>query len=168
MCWHGCSLKHRKGTDMRIKLTITLAMAILSATPAQADDKWRAPSSPEYRDECGSCHIAFPPQMLDAASWRALMDGLNKHFGSDASVDDKRRLAIADFLQQNAARRSTQNAKGKPLLRISETAHFVKEHREIDAATWRRPSIKTAANCGACHKQAAAGDFGEHSIAIPR
>lgn len=151
-----------------LSLAIALAMATLPATPVQADTKWRTPPSPEYRDECGSCHIAFPPQMLDAASWRALMDGLSKHFGSDASVDEKRRLAIADFLQQNAGRRTTQDAKGKPLLRIGETAYFVKEHREIDAATWRRPSIKTAANCGACHKQAAAGDFDEHSIAIPR
>jgi nitrate/TMAO reductase-like tetraheme cytochrome c subunit len=42
------------------------------------------------------------------------------------------------------------------------------KHRKVDAATWKRASIKSPANCGACHTQAAAGDYSERSITIPK
>jgi hypothetical protein len=115
--------------------------------------------------------MAFPPQMLHADSWRAMMGDLSHHFGSDASLDEKRRIAITDFLVANANGRktgTTRDAAGKPLLRITETARFAKKHREIAAATFQRASIKSPANCTACHRQAAAGDYSERSINIPK
>jgi hypothetical protein len=115
--------------------------------------------------------MAYPPQMLDANSWRAMMNGLSKHFGSDASIDEKRRIAITDFLVAHSGGRKTgdtRDAQGKPLLRITETARFDKKHRDIAAATWQRASIKSPANCTACHVQAAAGDYNERSIRIPK
>lgn len=42
-----------------------------------------------YRDECGGCHVPYPPQLLPKASWQAIVAGLDKHFDSDASLDDK-------------------------------------------------------------------------------
>ena len=63
---------------------------------------------------------------------------------------------------------TTRDASGKPLLRITETARFEKKHREIAPATWKRASIKSPANCGACHTQTAAGDYSERSITIPK
>jgi len=99
------------------------------------------------------------------------MGDLSHHFGSDASIDEKRRIAIADFLVANSGGRKTGNtrdAQGKPLLRITETARFEKKHREISAATWKRASIKSPANCGACHTRAAAGEYSERSINIPK
>jgi nitrate/TMAO reductase-like tetraheme cytochrome c subunit len=146
------------------------AMLLLVALSAQADN-YRVPKNAAFEEECGSCHMAFPPQMLHADSWRAMMGDLAHHFGSDASLDEKRRVAIADFLVANASGRktgTTRDAAGKPLLRITETAHFVKEHREVGAATWKRASIKSPANCTACHAQAAAGDYNERSINIPK
>lgn len=150
-----------------IALTVLLATV---AFPAHADN-YSVPNHAAFKEECSSCHMAYPPQMLDADSWRAVMNGLSKHFGSDASIDEKRRAAITDFLVAHSGGRkasSTRDANGKPLLRISETAYFQKEHREIAAATWRRASIKSPANCTACHAQAAAGDFNERSIRIPK
>jgi hypothetical protein len=115
--------------------------------------------------------MAYPPQMLHADSWRAMMGDLSRHFGSDASLDEKRRVAITDFLVANANGRktgTTRDAAGKPLLRITETERFKKKHREVAAATWKRASIKSPANCTACHRQAAAGDYSERSINIPK
>lgn len=146
------------------------ATLLLVALSAQADN-YRLPKNAAFAEECTSCHMAYPPQMLHADSWRAMMGGLSRHFGTDASLDEKRRVAIADFLVANAGGRktgTTRDATGKPLLRISETAHFVKEHREIAAATFKRASIKSPGNCTACHRQAAAGDYSERSISIPR
>src|SRR5512145_3377199 len=45
------------------------------------------PSDPEWLEECGACHIAYPPRFLPAESWREIMIGLDDHFGSDASLD---------------------------------------------------------------------------------
>ncbi len=150
-----------------IALPALLAALVL---PAHAD-KLSVPKHAAFQEECTSCHTAYPPQMLDADSWRAVMNGLSKHFGSDASIDEKRRAAITEFLVAHSGGRktgSTHDANGKPLLRISETAYFKKEHREIAAATWQRASIKSPANCTACHAQAAAGDYNERSISIPK
>jgi len=147
-----------------------LALLATLALPAQADN-YSVPKNAAFEEECASCHMAYPPQMLHADSWRAMMGDLSHHFGSDASIDEKRRIAIADFLVANSGGRKTGNtrdAQGKPLLRITETARFEKKHREISAATWKRASIKSPANCGACHTRAAAGEYSERSINIPK
>lgn len=149
---------------------LTPAMLLMLALSAQADS-YRLPKNAVFEEECTSCHMAYPPQMLHGDSWRAMMGDLSRHFGSDASIDEKRRAAIADFLADNSGGRKTgdtRDAQGKPLLRITETARFAKKHREIPAATWKRTSIKSPANCAACHTQAAAGDYSERSIDIPK
>ena len=146
------------------------AALLLLALSAHADN-YSLPKHAVFEEECASCHMAFPPQMLHADSWRAMMGDLPRHFGSDASLDEKRRVAITDFLVTHAGGRktgTTRDASGKPLLRITETARFEKKHREIAPATWKRASIKSPANCTACHAQAAAGDFNERSIRIPK
>lgn len=154
-------------------MTIRIALPVLLvalALPAHADN-YSLPKNAAFEEECASCHMAYPPQMLDANSWRAVMNGLSKHFGSDASIDEKRRIAITDFLVAHSRGRKTgdtRDAQGKPLLRITETARFDRKHREITAATWQRASIKSPANCTACHVQATAGDYNERSIRIPK
>ncbi len=154
-------------------MTIRFALALAGATlalPALAD-RLPLPVNPLYVEECGACHLAYPPQLLDAGSWLHVMNGLDKHFGTDASLDDRRRGAIADFLGKNAGGRKTgvtADARGRPLLRISDTAYFQRKHREVDAGIWKRASIKSPANCAACHIDAAAGDYSERSIRIPK
>ena len=146
------------------------AALLLFAVSAHADN-YSLPKHAVFEEECASCHMAFPPQMLHADSWRAMMGDLAHHFGSDASLDEKRRVAITDFLVTHAGGRktgTTRDASGKPLLRITETARFEKKHREIAPATWKRASIKSPANCTACHARAAAGDYSERSINIPK
>ena len=154
---------------MTIRIGLPVLLVAL-ALPAHADN-YSLPKNAAFEEECASCHMAYPPQMLDANSWRAMMNGLSKHFGSDASIDEKRRIAITDFLVAHSGGRKTgdtRDAQGKPLLRITETARFDKKHRDIAAATWQRASIKSPANCTACHVQAAAGDYNERSIRIPK
>ncbi len=154
---------------MKLRIALPVLLATL-ALPAHADN-YSLPKNAAFEEECASCHMAYPPQMLDANSWRAVMDGLSKHFGSDASIDEKRRIAITDFLVAHSGGRKTgdtRDAQGKPLLRITETARFEKKHREIATATWQRASIKSPANCTACHARAVAGDYNERSIRIPK
>lgn len=127
--------------------------------PAQVNAKWQ--------QECGSCHIAYAPGLLPAESWRKIMSGLDKHFGDDAALTAAENKEITAFLVNNASNR--WSAKTAPL-RISESAWFKAKHnnREIAPETWKRPSVKSPANCQACHVDAAKADFNEDRIKIPQ
>lgn len=144
------------------------AIAACAAAPAFADSRAGMPADtpPAYLQECGSCHVAYPPALLPAASWRRLMSGLDRHFGSDAALDAATTRAISDWLQANAASGS-RRAEEPPEDRITRSAWFQREHRKVDAAVWTLPSVKSAANCGACHTQADRGSFRERELRAP-
>ncbi len=152
---------------MNHRHALLLTTLAFFALPVSAD-RYNVPKHAMFQEECGSCHLAYPPQLLDGNSWRAVMNGLSKHFGTDASLDLVRHKAITEFLTQNSRKRETRDTSGRPLLRISETAHFLHEHDEVSASVWQRASIKGPANCAACHHQAAEGNFSEHDIHIPK
>ncbi|MEN9501034.1 MAG: hypothetical protein RI964_319 [Pseudomonadota bacterium] len=123
----------------------------------------------KWQSECSACHMAYPPGMLPAASWKEMMGTLDKHFGSDASLDDATVAEILPFLEQNAMQeRNVSPTTDKPVLRITETSWFTRQHDEISASTWQRPSIKSASNCMACHTAADKGNFDEDNVRIPK
>lgn len=134
---------------------------------AGADDDRFTASNEKWRAECGSCHVAYPPQLLAQESWQKLMSGLDKHFGADASLDPAAAAEIGTFLSENAAR-GKRAARAGSALRITETAWFRKEHRKVSAATWKNSKVKSPANCTACHTGAERGNYSEHSISVPR
>jgi Dihaem cytochrome c len=137
----------------------------LSALPAAAD-KPRLPLDPAYRAECGSCHVAYPPKLLPAQSWRELMARLDRHFGSDASLDARTGAEIGRYLAANAGRRDAPLG-AEP--RITETRWFSKEHdKEVPAALWKSTAVKSRANCAACHTRADDGDYSERSLRLPK
>lgn len=142
-------------------------VAALLIAAAQADESRREPLPAVYKDECGSCHVAYPPRLLAAADWRTIMAGLARHFGSDASLEPVQAKEIAAFLAANAGRRE----QGGSEPRITTSAWFRREHRDghdgLTAALWKSPAVKSPANCAACHRQAADGDFGERSLRLP-
>src|SRR5450830_1336149 len=120
-----------------MKLIKPLLLAVLAATslgayakyngedrgrptlPSQVNAKWQA--------ECASCHMAFPPGLLPAASWKKLMGGLDQHFGTDASLSPEDASEIGNFLNQNASNR--WRAITAPL-RITDSFWFKSKHRE--------------------------------------
>ena len=144
-----------------------VAASVLVAAPVWADS-YKGPTPPAvYTQECGSCHLAFSPNLLPKASWQRVMNGLDKHYGGDASLDAATQKQIHIWLQ-------TYGGQGKrareepPLDRISRAAWFERKHREVSAATFKRASIKSPANCAACHRDAAQGDFEEDRVRIPK
>ncbi len=120
-----------------------------------------------FQQECGSCHVAYAPGLLPAASWTKIMGGLDKHFGVDASLSAAENKAVTDFLVKNASNRWT--ASTAPL-RITESVWFKSKHdsHEINPAVWKRPAVKGAFNCSACHTTSDKGDFSERNIRIPK
>jgi hypothetical protein len=94
----------------------------------------------QWREECGSCHVAFHPNLLPSRSWSALMTGQAVHFGSDLALDASTSAAILTFLSANSADDHPTEASFKITrllketetpLRITETAYWVKKHRNI-------------------------------------
>lgn len=138
------------------------------AMASDGDVKRFTATNKTWQDECGSCHLAYPPKLLPAESWKAVMNGLDRHFGSDAGVETQKAKEIEDFLIANAGRRRARGADGKPEPRITQTYWFLDEHDEVPAATWKHPQVRSAANCGACHTGAERGDYSERNIHLPR
>ncbi|MEK6662369.1 MAG: diheme cytochrome c [Pseudomonadota bacterium] len=149
--------------------TISFILALLASglTSAHAGEHLYSANNPKWKTECSACHLAYPPQLLPAESWRAMMTQLDKHFGADASLDAKTAAEISAFLQANAGR-NKREATGKSPLRITETRWFKQEHDEVPARVWSSAAVKQPSNCAACHTQAERGDFSERSLRIPR
>lgn len=143
---------------------ITVSMAGI----AHADGPRMPSQIPErYTAECTACHVAYPPGFLPAESWQRIMGGLERHYGSDATMD-------ADSVQQISAWLNANSGTGRRLReappedRITRSAWFVREHRKVDTAMWQHPKVRSAAQCQACHVQATQGRFDEHQIRMPR
>lgn len=156
---------------MRISWTrsnLLAATLLAAALPAQADGKRFDVRNTAYQQECSACHLAYPPQLLSASSWRAVMNGLPRHFGSDASLEPAVHADILRYLEANAGR-SDSSVAGRPQLRITETRWFVHEHSdELPRDIWKQPAVKSAANCAACHTAADKGDFSERTLRLPK
>lgn len=148
------------------KLMIFLSTTFMMSTVMAAKMPMPADMPKSYEAECASCHMAYPPGLLGDKSWQNVMSGLTKHFGTDASVDEKDKIEITNWLKRNAATKQKYSELA-PDNRITKTSWFVREHDEIKADIWKRPSIKSPANCGACHTTAAEGIFSERGLKVP-
>lgn len=160
---------------MKFIKPLLLAALAASALGAQAknqgEDRGRplqpAKVETQWKTECSGCHLAFPPGALPAASWKKIMGGLDKHFGTDASLGAKETAGITDFLVKHASNRWSANTAP---LRITETQWYKSIHMrgEINPSVWKRASIKTPSNCQACHRGADRGEFDEDTVRIPK
>ena len=146
-------------------LALLASVLMLGATAsAAAESRGPAPVNSTWRTECGACHLAYPPPLLPARSWRAVMSGLDKHFGTDASLDPAAAAEIAAFLERHAGR----DGGATTSLRITDTPWFQRKHRKISDTVWARPAIKSRANCSACHAGADRGNYDDDTVRIPR
>jgi hypothetical protein len=131
--------------------------------PARGQD----PAFDAYRNECGDCHMAYPPNMLSRDSWRGVMASLENHFGDNAELDAETAGEIGSFLDRHAARTMDGAGTGRPA-RITETRWFRAQHHEIPARmVTNNPGVKSFSRCEACHTRAAEGGFDEHDVRIP-
>jgi len=152
-----------------MRTAAVIAGIVLACGASAADTKEkRAPLPPAYVEECGSCHVAYPARMLDARSWEAVLAGLDRHFGVDATADPDTLAPIRAYLEASARRKPTTGADHAPLLRISETRWWLHEHDEVPARLWREPHAIRPADCAACHREAASGSYAERDIRMPK
>lgn len=129
-----------------------------------------------YQEECGSCHFAYQPGLLPAASWWKLMDGLADHFGENAELDADTDKRLRGYLTANAADQVNRGRSpgivnslhGNAPLRITDTLYFRRQHSEIPLRMVKNnPEVGSFSRCDACHAGANAGSYDEDSVRIP-
>jgi cytochrome b len=149
----------------------------LGVVPPVAFVGRRLPEDPTWREECGTCHLAFHPNLLPARSWQRLLSEQDRHFGTDLALAPSVAATLHAFLARNAAERSPTEAAfkinrsipaGNTPLRITATPYWLAKHGGIAKEVWARPSVKSRANCAACHVDAEAGTFEDSAMHIPR
>ena len=133
-----------------IKRVILLALMLASPGALADEDVWQPrEASSAWQSECGSCHMAFPPALLSKGDWHLLMQQLDKHFGTDASLDTKLRDEISAFLERNAGSSWDYSSDTQ---RMTETSWFVSKHKGAYRML-RKGRVKSLADCTACHKE---------------
>jgi cytochrome c553 len=151
---------------------LVLAFSAVVFNRAQAGGSHFYPpvSNAVVKEECGSCHLAFPASMLPASSWTRMMADLKNHFGDDASIDPELAKQVTQYLAANAAdaggrRYSEKLMRGvtasQAPLRITELPKWTSEHRKVPAWEWKHKDVRTKANCVACHADAEQGYFND-------
>lgn len=148
-------------------LGLILSAGLHSAVFAGNENLLPATVSPKYQQECAACHLAYPPGLLPRRSWIRLMNNLESHFGTDASIDLKEVQEISVWLDANAGTYKRVRAEPKDD-RLTESDWFVRKHRKIEAEVWLRDSVKSKANCAACHTQAERGNYDDDAVNIPK
>lgn len=159
---------------MKLSMFVSTACLLFGASVSlhAAEPAVSSSGAEAWRTECSSCHIAYPPRLLSAESWREIMRTLDKHFGVDASVDAPLAEAISQYLTANAGRSryvttaGTVSPSSPP--RITELPWFKREHDEERAYVGPGKKVTTWSDCAACHANAGQGRFSEHDIRIPK
>lgn len=131
-----------------------LGLALLVACSARA-------ASPQqtYTAQCGACHMAYPPTLLPARSWQAIIAGLANHFGEDATLGRKDAATISAFLAENAAdgplgdRRFLEGVSAAMTpARITDMPFWRVIHaRLLRPGVGTGPGIRKGAECNRCH-----------------
>ena len=153
--------------DAIVWTTALMFLAMLGVHEAHAGEHRYPNADPGYQAECGSCHVAYPPALLPAGGWTAVLDRLDRHYGVDASLDPATVAKLRDYAIPASGQRPRAVAVADgDLPRISTLPWFVKEHRKVTQA--RPAGVKSMSDCAACHTGAAQGDFAESTLRLPR
>jgi hypothetical protein len=133
-------------------------------------------NNPTYKENCGSCHFVYQPELLPSGSWNKMLSGLEDHFGEVVELDSEAKGVIAEYLNSNAAERSSAKRSVKIMrclesetpLRITEIPYIQKKHHEISPDVLKREAIGSLSNCSACHTTAEKGIYEDDDVVIPR
>ncbi len=124
-----------------------------------------------YRTECGSCHHAYAPRLLPAASWKAIMIQLDDHFGENAELSAEMAADIRQYLVANAGAKGRgflKKLKDPSPLRITTLPNFIHKHDEIPRKLVAgNPEVRNFNDCSVCHKGAIDGKFSDDTVNIP-
>ena len=130
-----------------------------------------------YKEECGSCHMAYSPGLLPKQSWIKVMNNLEEHYGDNAELSSQQHTEILAYLTTNAADFSKYKRSRKIMAtldesrvtdRITLTPYFIKKHDEIPQKfVIDNPKVGSFSQCNLCHTNTKNGSFSEDEVSIP-
>jgi cytochrome b len=148
-------------------------IVVLSARPALGVPA--GPLDPTYAQECGSCHMAYPPSLAPSPRWIAIMDGLPNHFGEDASLEPGLTSRIRAYLTMNAAEKwdtraahELQRSNPQDPIRLTATPFWIRMHRGIPESAFKSRAVGAKGACEKCHSDASTGRFDPQDINVPK
>ncbi|MCB9688002.1 MAG: cytochrome b/b6 domain-containing protein [Alphaproteobacteria bacterium] len=156
----------RKGvTGPAVRLRTGVAVALVAAAPLVVALPDRAPAPLQrpvaWDRECGDCHLAFPPDLLPARSWDAMLAS-EDHFGEFLGLDP----ATADELRAWATAHGADAGETEHAVRIAATVDANALPQRITTLPWWE-GIHAAVplgdeprtRCADCHPDAERGSF---------
>jgi len=158
--------------------TVAVALAgAVAMTPAFGAGKWViAVTDPVYMKECGSCHIAYSPQLLPARSWMRVMGNLADHFGESATVDAATQKRILDYLTAHSAESGSNEQSVQIMrslrtdeapLRITQVPYIAGLHAAaLEDLRGGTPRPHTLAECGVCHYNVETGNYTDRRYSV--
>lgn len=170
---------------MKLLLLITF---LLTVSFADDDNRYSSYGKPTkkgvapvnntlYLKECGSCHFAYQPGLLPAKAWDKMMNNLENHFDTDASLAQEDFILISNYLNANSAEKNMHYKRSSRIVNsirrgdipdsISETPYIIKKHDKIKPSLITQPEVKGLFNCMACHTTADKGIYSDRDINIP-
>jgi cytochrome c553 len=133
-------------------------------------------SNPAYKENCGACHFAYPPELLPSGSWSKILAALPDHFGESVEVDPEAGKTIGEYLRAESAESSSaatalkimKSIRNQTPQRITEIPYIQKMHHEVNQNVFKRESIGSLSNCAACHTTVENGIFDDDYVKIPK
>ncbi|MDT8448274.1 MAG: cytochrome C [bacterium] len=128
-----------------------------------------------YLDECGTCHLAYQPELLPKASWDKIMTTLGDHFGEELMLEKAAVARLNNYIMKNAADESKAarsikvmaSLGGAAPMSIMEVPYIKDFHQNITEETIKNKSVRSLANCEACHISAHGGMYIREHIHVP-
>ena len=130
-----------------------------------------------YKNECGACHFAYQPGLLPSNSWNKMMDNLENHFNTDATLAAEDFKIIKNYLNKNSAEKAMEYKRSSRIVNsirrgdipesISKTPYMIRKHNEIRPSLITQADVRGLFNCVACHTTAQKGIYSERDIRIP-
>lgn len=120
----------RNAKKLTLKWLATLALILANTMCYAKGEEFSFSNNPTWKEECGSCHVTFPPQLLTKENWRQLISSLDKHFGENATLDPEVAKEILDFLLSQAGS-VFDGYRSESGMRITDTPWFSQKHGKV-------------------------------------
>lgn len=120
-----------------------------------------------YRTECGSCHVAYPPDRMSVGGWQTLMASLDAHFGENAALEEPGHREIERYLTEHGAPSEHRFGSRTDPARLTTTRWFRRTHGQVKSF-FTKALAGSAANCSACHQQAEQDRYVREDVILPQ
>ncbi len=106
-----------------------------------------------------------------------MMNNLENHFNTDASLAQEDWVSISNYLNENSAEKNMDYKRSSRIVNslrgraipdsISQTPYMIEKHNEIRPSLITQKEVKGIFNCMACHTTADKGIYSSRDIVIP-